>query len=322
MELKAHAYDISLKDNAVTRDGDTHLEIQLWCFDHESQPCLVRIRDFPVICKMELPITTDKFGNMISLDDNNASDLVDEIKNYMNNKDIEPFSHSSYQNFTRLYYYSGGKKFPYVVLAFKTINDMRTASRRLKTFYSKNFGKLSLIFRETEISPYNKMFSLKNLGPTERFLCQVNEILPDDEERITKPGPSWRPYREYEANWRTLSKIPNDMWFTYPILFSWDIECYSHNPKKFPCKHNSKDRIFSISITTQVHMKEDTRKDIIIIIGPSEPLENVVTYNVETEDELIEKFFELVKEEDPDIFIGYNIFGFDYDYLDARILSS
>jgi DNA polymerase delta subunit 1 len=322
MELKAHSYDITLKDDAVDRNGETHLEIQLWCFDKDSQPCLVRIRDFPVLCKMELPVSTDKYGNMINWEEDNSADLLTEIKNYMNNKDIEPFSHSSYQKFTRLYYYSGGRKFPYIVLAFNTIKDMRQASRRLKTFYSRSFGKLSLIFREMEISPYNKMFSLKNLGPTERFLVKVNEVLPDEEERITKPGPSWRPFREYEADWRTMTKLPEDMWFTYPIIFSWDIECYSHNPKKFPSKHNSKDRIFSISITTQVHMKENTRKDIIIIIGPSDPIDNVVTYNVEDEDELIRKFFYIVKDEDPDVFIGYNIFGFDYDYLDARILTS
>jgi len=322
MELKAHAYDITLKDDAINREGETHLEIQLWCLDNNSQPCLVRIRDFPVICKMELPTTTDKFGNIITWDQLTTEDLLDEIRNYMNNKDIEQFTKSSFQHFTRLYYYSGGKKYPYVVIAFKTVKDMKNASRRLKTFYSRHFGKLSLIFRETEISPYNKMFSLKNLGPTERFLCKAKEILSDDEERITKPGPSWRPFKEYEVDWRTFTKIPQDMWFTYPIIFSWDIEAYSHRPPAFPSKHHSQDRIFSISITTQVHMKENTRKDIVIIIGPSEPLENVVTYNVENEDELIQKFFDIVKEEDPDVFIGYNIFGFDYDYLDARILTS
>ena len=30
------------------------------------------------------------------------------------------------------------------------------------------------------------------------------------------------------------------------------------------------------------------------------------------------KFFDLVEEHDPDVIIGYNIFGFDYDYMDAR----
>ena len=103
MELKAHSYDITLKDDAVDRNGDTHLEIQLWCFDQDSQPCLVRVRDFPVLCKMELPVSTDKYGNVINWDEDNSGDLLVEIRNYMNNKDIEPFSHSSYQRFTRFH---------------------------------------------------------------------------------------------------------------------------------------------------------------------------------------------------------------------------
>lgn len=322
MDLKVHTYDITLDDKAINREGENHLEMQLWCFDEYSNPCLVRVRDFPVFCKLELPVSVDKSGRIISWDKTSAEELIFEIKNYMNNKEIEPFYLSQYQKFTRLYYYSGGKKHPYVVLAFKTMDAMRKASRRLKTFYSRNYGKLSLIFRETDISPHNKMFSLKNLGTTERFLCKATEIPPDNDERISKPGPSWRPFREYEVDWSTFTKIPDDMWFTYPIIFSWDIEAYSHKPPAFPSKHHYLDRIFSISITTQVHMKEETRKDIVIIIGPSDPLENVVTYNVEDEDELIQKFFDIVKEEDPDIFIGYNIFGFDFDYLDGRILTS
>ena len=119
-----------------------------------------------------------------------------------------------------------------------------------------------------------------------------------------------------------MKKLPDDMWFTYPIIFSWDIEAYSHRPKAFPQKHNMHDRVFSISATTQVYMKPETRKDFVVIIGPSEELDGVVTYNVDTEKQVIDKFFDLIESEDPDVFIGYNIFGFDYDYLDARILES
>jgi len=206
-----------------------------------------------------------------------------------------------------------------VALTFNTKKAMNTAIRLFKTFYSRNFGKINLIFRETKIEVYNKMFSMKNLGPTERFEVEALEIENDDPERISKPGPPNRPFREYEIQWRTLKKIPDDMWFTYPIIASWDIEAFSHRPKTFPQKHNMHDIIFSISITFQKHMHPETRKDYVIIVGPSHPQENVITYNVETEKEVIDKFFEIIHLEDPDIFIGYNIFGFDYSYLDARI---
>lgn len=319
MKIKAHTYDISVVDNAVNRDGDEHVEIQLWSFDENSNPCLLRVRDFPVICKVELPITTDRDGNIISWDRGTTDVLLEEMLLYMEKKDLQPFDKTAFTYFTRLYYYAGGKKFPYIVMTFNTIKNMRTASRLFKTFWSRHFGKIHLIFREMEIELYNKMFSMKNLGPTERFECEAKEILYDDEERITKCGPKNRPFTEYEIQWRTMKKLPDDMWFTYPIIASWDIESYSHRPKAFPQKHNMYDIIFSISITFQKHMKPETRKDYVIIIGPTVPQKNVITYNVETEQEVIEKFFELIEKEDPDVFIGYNIFGFDYDYLDARI---
>lgn len=319
MKIKAHAYDISVVDTAVNRDGDEHVEIQLWSFDENSNPCLLRVRDFPVICKVELPITTDRDGNIINWDRGSVDVLLEEMLLYMEKKELQTFDKTAFTYFTRLYYYAGGKKFPYIVMTFNTIKSMRTASRLFKTFWSRHFGKIHLIFREMEIELYNKMFSMKNLGPTERFECEATQILYDDEERITKEGPKNRPFKEYEIQWRTMKKLPDDMWFTYPIIASWDIESYSHRPKAFPQKHNMYDIVFSISITFQKHMKPETRKDYVIIIGPTVPQKDVITYNVETEQQVIEKFFELIEKEDPDVFIGYNIFGFDYDYLDARI---
>ena len=319
--IQAHVYDISTKDDAIDRNGETHTEIQLWCFDRNSNPCLLRVRDFPIFCKMELPMVADQLGNQIVWDKGSSSDLIEEIKMYLEKKDLESFDRNFFTRYTRLYYYSGGRTYPYVLLTFKTISQMRTISRILKKFWSKIFGKLNLIFREMEIDVYNKMFSMKNLGPTERFSCEAVEIQFNDEERISKSGPLSRPFREYEINWRTLKKIDeNDMWFTHPIIFSWDIESYSHRPRAFPQKHDYRDRVFSISVTTQVYLKPETRKDMVIIIGPSRQLDGVITYTVEDEDGVIEKFQDLIEQEDPDVFIGYNIFGFDYDYMDARIL--
>lgn len=323
MQIKAHTYEISTNDHALDRDGNRHMELQLWCFDDKSNPCLLRVRDFPVICKMELPVMADQAGNMVVWDQSSVDELLEEILNYFSRKEVTPFDKGFFANFTRLYYYAAGRKFPYVVLTFPTIESMRTASRLLKKFYSRNFGKISLIFREMEVENYNKLFSMRKLGPTERFSCDATEILQNDDERISKPGPEKRPFREYEINWRTMKPISEEeVFFTSPVVCSWDIESYSHIPRAFPQKHHYKDRIFSISMTFQQYLKPETRKDYVIIIGPSNPVENVITITVDSEEEVIEKFYELIEKEDPDVFIGYNIFGFDYDYMDARILDS
>ena len=199
---------------------------------------------------------------------------------------------------------------------------MYTISKVCKRVYTKDFGKLEMTFCEMDVDIYNKMFSIRDIGTSERFTCLGNEILPNDEERITKSGPKWRPYKEYEISWQSIEKLKPEaeLWFSYPIICSFDIESYSHRHRAFPQKHYFEDIIFSISLTFQLYMKPESKKDYIVIIGPTEPIEGVITYNVENELQVLEKFFDIIEIEDPDVFIGYNIFGFDYDYINARLV--
>ena len=322
VNLEVHVYDISINDKALNEDGDEHTEIQLWCFDKSSQPMLLRVRDFPVFCKIELPIITDKFGKILKWDYDNCETLIKDMKRILEKKEIEPFVKWSFMQSHKLYYYAGGKQYPFILMVFNTLENMFTISRVCKKVYSRQFGPIELNFCETDVDIYNKMFSIREIGTTEKFICKANEISPDDPERISKPGPANRPFKEYEILWKTISPLPkgSEVWFSSPIICSFDIETYSHNHRAFPNKHYFEDVIFSISMTFQVFMQPETKKDIMIIIGPTMHVENVEVINVDDEIEVMDKFFDIVEREDPDVFIGYNIFGFDYDYMNVRLL--
>ena len=54
------------------------------------------------------------------------------------------------------------------------------------------------------------------------------------------------------------------------------------------------------------------------VVGSCEPVENAVIESVDTEMEMLLQWNELVNRENPDIIIGYNIFGFDYEFLFRR----
>jgi len=330
VQLEVHSYDININDKAVNKDGDIKTEIQLWCFNKHSEPCLLRVRDFPVFCKIELPTIIDNNGHIIQYTFSHAEEIYRDIKKTIQRKndknaegkEIELPVKWDFMYSDKLYYYTGNKKYPFMLMVFSTIDNMYTISRVCKNLYTKNYGKLELKFCEMDVDIFNKMFSLRNLGTSERFICQGNEIATDDPERISKSGPKHRPFKEYEISWKSIKKLPkdNELWFSYPIICSFDIESYSHRHRAFPQKHYYEDIIFSISLTFQTYMKPESKKDYIIIIGPSEPLDDVITYNVETEMEVLEKFFDIIEVEDPDVFIGYNIFGFDYDYINARLV--
>ena len=55
-----------------------------------------------------------------------------------------------------------------------------------------------------------------------------------------------------------------------------------------------------------------------IVLGSCDPVDGAVIETTETEQELLLKWTELIQEENPDIIIGYNIFGFDYEFMFRR----
>ena len=55
-----------------------------------------------------------------------------------------------------------------------------------------------------------------------------------------------------------------------------------------------------------------------LVLGSCDPIEGAVIETSETETELLLKWANLIQTENPDIIIGYNIFGFDYEFMFRR----
>jgi len=55
-----------------------------------------------------------------------------------------------------------------------------------------------------------------------------------------------------------------------------------------------------------------------LVLGSCDPVEGAIIESTKTESELLLKWAELIQSENPDIIIGYNIFGFDYDFMFRR----
>ena len=99
-------------------------------------------------------------------------------------------------------------------------------------------------------------------------------------------------------------------------IMSFDIECYS-STGAFPNPTNASDVVFQIGMTTGA-------------FGSTAPLERKCLCLKETEGadcesfgterELLERFGEYLAAADPDIITGWNIFGFDLEYLYKRAM--
>ena len=55
-----------------------------------------------------------------------------------------------------------------------------------------------------------------------------------------------------------------------------------------------------------------------LVVGSCDEVEGSVIETVKNEREILVKWTELIQKEDPDIIIGYNIFGFDYEFMFRR----
>jgi len=59
-----------------------------------------------------------------------------------------------------------------------------------------------------------------------------------------------------------------------------------------------------------------------LVLNTCDPVENAVIQTVTEERDLLVEWTNLIQKEDPDIIIGYNIFGFDYEFMFQRALEN
>jgi len=99
------------------------------------------------------------------------------------------------------------------------------------------------------------------------------------------------------------------------LVASFDIECYSE--EGFPCAERHGDAVIQIGCVVQwVRDVQWTR--YIWVLGTCDPLPDTTVIVCDSERDLLLSFAEWLLRLDPDILLGYNIFGFDFPFLFAR----
>ena len=84
----------------------------------------------------------------------------------------------------------------------------------------------------------------------------------------------------------------------------------------FPCLEG--DKTTFIGSTFMRYGECEPYLNHCIVLGSCDPVENAVIDCVENESELLTQWMQLIQRENPDIIIGYNIFGFDYEFMFRR----
>ena len=118
----------------------------------------------------------------------------------------------------------------------------------------------------------------------------------------------------WAPNWRFITPLNRDDIAPLRIM-SFDIECYS-STGAFPDPKNPRDVVFQIGMTTRAFGQTDGWIDRKCLC-----LKETAGTDVEcfaTEKELLKAFQRHLIKVDPDIITGWNIFGFDLEFLIVR----
>ena len=116
----------------------------------------------------------------------------------------------------------------------------------------------------------------------------------------------------WAPSWRLIKPLARDDIAPLKIM-SFDIECYS-STGAFPDPKNPRDVVFQIGMTTRHFGSEEIARKCLCLKQTDAP----DCESFDTERALLEAFQKHLVSTDPDIITGWNIFGFDLEYLIVR----
>jgi len=268
-------------DWCLEKNSD-ELTIICWCFGEKGPTCL-RIKGFYYYFFAEPPE---------GFNDQNKEKYERKLKKLL-------CCEVRFRDRVLLYYYSE-KPRPFMLLCFKNKESMEKAYKLLL----KNKWRVY----EKEIKPILKFVSNRNLKFSGWFEARNMKKVPET-EKISSLD-------EYYVTVDNIIPVDNPKEMRKPKILSFDIECFSENINIMPEPIYARNQVLMISMIFQ---EGNRRTRYLITHVPVFEIPDVNLIRVENELELLHKFQDMILQEDPDVIIGYNIFGFDYYYMHTRL---
>ena len=162
---------------------------------------------------------------------------------------------------------------------------------------------------ETKVSSLLRFFHVQNIDPSGWLKIQAR--------KYKKNYPSLtRTQIDITVNYNDISKVEkNDV--ARIIVASFDIECTSEDGS-FPKFDRKNDKIIQIGTTVYIFGDNECKYKYIATLNKCDDIEGVQVESFTTEKDLILGWTKFIEKLDPDIITGYNIWGFDWEYIFKR----
>lgn len=295
-------------DDEFNKEGEKELVIRAYAITKDQKTIILHIKYFQPWIYLEF-----KSGGETSND-------WDQLKSPIKNKIVERCKHLQKNTFYLVHkkklYFDDQAEYPFFKLRFSTLQVRRNVFYSLQNYVVRSLGKhYTIACHEHEATPLLQLIVSKNL-PTAGWIhfdgCPVAT-----EERVSGA------YEEYTVHYEKLqaatSKEEIALGIPVPTVLSFDIEVYSSNPQRMPLAEVEADKIFQISCVLE-KFPNTTQKYLLTLgkVTSSIVGKDVICIQCKDEKNLLLGFTKLIRETNPHMVVGYNIFGFDIPYMIKR----
>lgn len=290
--------------NEETSEGIKKYKIRLFGRVKDGRTIMVQIEKYTPYFYIELPDNWRMYLMDI---------LIDAIKKRVFPKDnIGGLVNYQIVSKHKFFGFTDYKKFNFLQLTFRDRDSMKSYERvfkkPLKIF---QLGKEPVLFRlyESNIEPFIRCMHIRNIDAVGWVSISANKymIMPDN-PTISEIN--------IMTDWNNLNRI-NDRLIQPYIIASFDIECTSGDGT-FPQAFRDEDQIIQIGTTFMRFGESECFYQHIITLGTCDKIDDIDVESYETEHEVLLAWTNLIQRINPDIITGYNIVGFDLEYLKDR----
>lgn len=318
---KLFSYAWHIQNNRYRNDQTI---IRIYGLNELNENVCVRINDFTPFCFMELPNHINWTEDLVIMLYNKISEKLVTYKPYSPGRqreiqdDYRPIKYSLHFK-KKLYYanfeHNGNrKKYPFMFMAFNNRECIKQLSYKIKNgIFLLGYGKLNFKIHENNADEILQLICRQNIysaGWIEFYGKRINES-----DKLTYC------HHEYIASYRSLKSYESDI-VPNPLILSFDIETNSSKAPAFPNYSLKDDKIFQISCILLRQGESDDKIDkYLLTLGfPDHETvgSDVSIYMYDTESELLDGFREFINEKNPNIITGFNIFGYDINYMLER----
>lgn len=289
------------------RDGILYIP----SLDRSLKPLLVVVDDFTPYVYLELPEKVDWDDGLY------RSGLTNAINNL--NKEVRPL-HMVFMKKKRLYYahvYKTPegyqyKKFPYLFVSFANTDHLQHFVSAIRFGLYICGDKLQFKVHESNADPVLQMISCRRVPSAGWIIAKKGAVL-DDKYKLSY-------LLDISVSYTDLEECQEPIPIPRPYLLSFDIEVYSSNINRMPKASKPEDVVFQIScVFCRTGDPEEKWDKVLLSLKNPDPAKvgNPIRH-FKTEADLLEGFVQIVHEKNPQVIIGYNIFGFDLEYMTKR----